>query len=167
MLVFNARNINNQRKYSFKYSSDYLSDNLGFTLLEVIIAVTILFTVLIPAYPIINNQYQSILLKQEVEKLATYIETARQEIMLEKDTRDIRFYRSELPHGYRIRKDNKIIDTVFLPESIKLYTNIEGNILVFNNLGKPKIGGTIRLTNSNEQYQEIIIHPFSGIIEIR
>jgi competence protein ComGF len=161
--MYNTRDIIIQNKIS----NEYLNNSIGFTLLEVIIAVTVLFTVLIPAYPIINNQYQSILLKQEVNKLATYIETARQEIILEKESKDIRFLRSEFPHSYRIRKNNKIIDTVFLPESIKLYTNIEENVLVFNNLGIPKIGGTIRLTNINEQYQEIIIHPFSGIIEIR
>lgn len=142
----------------------------GFTLLEVMIVLTIIVGVLIPTYPIIDRQYQYHKLEQETEKLATYIEIKRKEAVLDKNHRDIRLYRSTYPHSYAHIRGVLILERHYLPKDYELYTNINNNLIRFSYAAYAihyQPGGTIRITNGRGDYKEIIIHPFSGIIEIR
>ncbi|OEF98406.1 hypothetical protein BHF68_01635 [Desulfuribacillus alkaliarsenatis] len=133
------------------------------------LVIVIISTIMIPVYPTVERQYQYYLLEQEAQKLATFLERSRQQAILEKRRTVVRFYVSSFPNSYGLRDEVNIVERHYLPDDISLYQNIASNNLIeFGSLGNVRpAGGTIRLTNSYGQSKEIIIHLFSGIIEVR
>ena len=139
----------------------------GFSLLEVMVALSILFLALAPVYPILYGHYQTVQLEQEADRLASLIEEVRQETSMRQHKVYIILSYNEYPHSYYVTINNQAERIYYLPETISLHKNYISNRLSFNYYGVPVAAGTISLTTVDGKQKEIIIHPFSGIVEIR
>ncbi|OEH85618.1 hypothetical protein BHU72_02120 [Desulfuribacillus stibiiarsenatis] len=139
----------------------------GFTLLETLLVVTILCSLMIPVYPLVMKQYHYYQLENEAETLAKFLEKMRQQAILEQQPMMIRFSTTE-PYSYGLRSGVQIVNRHYLSQGLEMTTSISGNQFYFNFVGEPRdVGGTISLVQANGEMKQIIIHPFSGIIEVR
>jgi len=147
----------------------------GYTLLEIVLVINIIWIALLPVYPLVDKQYQSILLEQEARKFAAFLETQRQDAVLNSPQWSVapvanplvRIYNANIPHSYGVSQGTRTLERVYLPKSIKISTNITQKQFIYNRFGAPNKGGTVSLTNDRGQAKEIVIHLFTGVVEIK
>lgn len=86
---------------------------------------------------------------------------------MSRDPITITLANSSRPHSYYPSVDGKRGISYELPENISLYSNFPSKQFSFNYYGSPNVGGTITLTAADGKQKQIVVQPFSGLIDIR
>lgn len=146
----------------------------GYTLLEIVLVINIIWIALLPIYPLVDKQYQRLLLEQEAHKFVAFLEDKRQEAVLHSPQWSldpvaspiVTIYNDKPPHAYGISQGTKNLEKIYLPETIGITSNIHEDKFIYNRFGGVNLGGTVELTNDWGQSKKIVVHLFTGVVKI-
>jgi prepilin-type N-terminal cleavage/methylation domain-containing protein len=137
--------------------------NLGFTLLELLLVLTILAGSGFILLAKISLQSQNRNLAIAGTRMLEELREARQAAMTENTWYRVNFYPDN--NSYRVINSAELVKEVFLPAGVKFLGYPNPDHVVFNALGMPAQGTTVRLgTENGKEGRNIIIASVGGRI---